>query len=183
MEMNPPGRGPENLSGRFGGPIRHRIGAGEMMSDDREHRIRQRAHEIWEREGRPSGRDREHWERAKRDVDSGLDKADPLGSHTSEDQGSQASESGSQASESGSQSSERGSQASAEHRSQATVESPGTAVPPGQDESQASVAAKAKKTIESGKAKKATGATKSGSAKKPAAARKSASAGKPERNA
>jgi hypothetical protein len=147
--------------------IRHRFGAGEMMSDDREHRIRQRAHAIWEREGRPSGRDREHWERAARDVDSGLDRADPQGSQASDGQGSQASDA---------------------QGSRATVESPGPAVPPGQDESQASVAAKAKKTIESGKEKKAKGAakpasTKSASAKKPATAKKPASATKPERNA
>jgi hypothetical protein len=27
-------------------------------------RIRRRAHEIWEREGRPEGRDQEHWAQA-----------------------------------------------------------------------------------------------------------------------
>lgn len=31
---------------------------------DREERIRRRAHEIWEREGRPEGREREHWDQA-----------------------------------------------------------------------------------------------------------------------
>lgn len=36
--------------------------------DDREHRIRQRAHEIWETSGRPHGREREHWEQATREV-------------------------------------------------------------------------------------------------------------------
>jgi len=36
---------------------------------DRQDRIRQRAHEIWEQEGRPDGRDQEHWERAHREVD------------------------------------------------------------------------------------------------------------------
>jgi hypothetical protein len=44
------------------------------MSDftDRLHsiteRIRQRAHAIWEREGRPHGRDQEHWDRAEKEV-------------------------------------------------------------------------------------------------------------------
>ncbi len=37
---------------------------------DREERIRQRAHEIWEMEGRPDGRDQEHWERAHREIDA-----------------------------------------------------------------------------------------------------------------
>jgi hypothetical protein len=130
-----------------------------MISDDREHRIRQRAHELWEREGRPSGRDREHWERAVQDVDSGLDRTDL-----------------------------QQSLASAEQRSEATIESPEPTVPPGQGESQAAVASKAKKAIESGKEKKAVGsarpasATKSASSKKPAA-KKPASGNKPERNA
>ncbi|RUV70509.1 DUF2934 domain-containing protein [Mesorhizobium sp. M5C.F.Cr.IN.023.01.1.1] len=37
--------------------------------DDRIERIRQRAHEIWEREGRPDGREQEHWERATKEID------------------------------------------------------------------------------------------------------------------
>lgn len=32
-------------------------------------RIRQRAHTIWEAEGRPEGRDRDHWYRATREVE------------------------------------------------------------------------------------------------------------------
>ncbi len=38
---------------------------------DREQKIRERAHAIWEAEGRPEGRESEHWERAMRDVDAG----------------------------------------------------------------------------------------------------------------
>lgn len=38
--------------------------------DDRIERIRQRAHEIWEREGRPQGREQEHWDRASREIDA-----------------------------------------------------------------------------------------------------------------
>jgi Protein of unknown function (DUF2934) len=34
-----------------------------------EERIRQRAHEIWEREGRPEGRHEEHWARARRQLE------------------------------------------------------------------------------------------------------------------
>jgi hypothetical protein len=116
-----------------------------MISDDREHRIRQRAHEIWEREGRPSGRDREHWERAQHDVDSGLDKADRHDSHATHEQ-----------------------------RSQATVKSPEAVVPPSQDESQAAVAAKVKKTVESGEEKKTVGSAKPASTAKAASAKKPA---------
>jgi hypothetical protein len=36
---------------------------------DREDRIRQRAHEIWEREGRPDNQAQEHWDRAAQDLD------------------------------------------------------------------------------------------------------------------
>ncbi len=35
---------------------------------DSEDRIRERAHRIWEEEGRPDGRHREHWERACREI-------------------------------------------------------------------------------------------------------------------
>ena len=36
--------------------------------DDHDKRIRQRAHEIWEEEGRPEGREYSHWLRAKAEV-------------------------------------------------------------------------------------------------------------------
>lgn len=35
------------------------------MREDREARIRQRAHAIWEAEGRPQGREFDHWIRAE----------------------------------------------------------------------------------------------------------------------
>lgn len=38
------------------------------MSDDRIDRIRRRAHAIWDREGRPDGRDAEHWSRAEAEI-------------------------------------------------------------------------------------------------------------------
>ena len=45
---------------------------------DIEDRIRARAHQIWEEEGRPEGRDREHWERAEREVRAAIrDSAPP----------------------------------------------------------------------------------------------------------
>jgi Protein of unknown function (DUF2934) len=39
-----------------------------MRSADRERRTEQRAHEIWEREGRPHGKHEEHWHRAEREI-------------------------------------------------------------------------------------------------------------------
>lgn len=36
--------------------------------NDHDERIRQRAHEIWEEEGQPEGREYSHWLRAKADV-------------------------------------------------------------------------------------------------------------------
>jgi hypothetical protein len=40
------------------------------MQDDREARIRERAHAIWEAEGRPEGREQAHWERAIAEIDA-----------------------------------------------------------------------------------------------------------------
>lgn len=40
-----------------------------MTPDDRESRIRERAHRIWESEGRPDDRDQVHWEIATRIID------------------------------------------------------------------------------------------------------------------
>jgi hypothetical protein len=38
--------------------------------DSREEQIRARAHQIWEEEGRPEGRQQEHWERAAREIEA-----------------------------------------------------------------------------------------------------------------
>jgi hypothetical protein len=40
------------------------------MGNEREEKVRARAHEIWEREGQVSGLEREHWERAGREIDA-----------------------------------------------------------------------------------------------------------------
>lgn len=37
---------------------------------DRIERIRERAHQIWENEGRPDGRETQHWEQASREIDA-----------------------------------------------------------------------------------------------------------------
>jgi hypothetical protein len=45
------------------------------MSQDREEKIRQRAHRIWEEEGRPDGKESEHWQRAAQEVgDDGVQR-------------------------------------------------------------------------------------------------------------
>jgi hypothetical protein len=36
-----------------------------IMPGTLEQRIRARAHQIWEQEGRPEGRERDHWEKAR----------------------------------------------------------------------------------------------------------------------
>ncbi len=45
-----------------------------MTVEDQE-RIRQRAHEIWEQERRPEGRDQEHWAQACRELETESDNA------------------------------------------------------------------------------------------------------------
>jgi hypothetical protein len=44
------------------------------VTDDRQDRIRQRAHEIWEQAGRPEGAHQEHWEQATAEVDGAAAK-------------------------------------------------------------------------------------------------------------
>ena len=41
------------------------------MSEDRDARIRARAYERWEQEGRPDGRASDHWLDAERDLEAG----------------------------------------------------------------------------------------------------------------
>ena len=40
------------------------------MTPDREERIRQRAHELWERDGRPHGRHDDHWQQAREEIEA-----------------------------------------------------------------------------------------------------------------
>jgi hypothetical protein len=42
---------------------------GRGASQDREERVRQRAHEMWEPEGRPEGQAQNHWDRAAQVLD------------------------------------------------------------------------------------------------------------------
>ena len=45
--------------------------------DDREQRIRETAHRIWEDEGRPPGQDKRHWEMAEGLVGEGREQISP----------------------------------------------------------------------------------------------------------
>ncbi|MBZ9963402.1 DUF2934 domain-containing protein [Mesorhizobium sp. BR1-1-2] len=39
------------------------------MTDDRQERIRNRAHQIWQEEGQPAGQHERHWQQATADID------------------------------------------------------------------------------------------------------------------
>ncbi|WP_218014090.1 DUF2934 domain-containing protein [Rubellimicrobium roseum] len=53
------------------------------MTDDREQRIRERAHALWEAEGRPEGRHEHHWRQASQEV--GEEMFDPQGASDGQD--------------------------------------------------------------------------------------------------
>ncbi|OHV88652.1 DUF2934 domain-containing protein [Mesorhizobium sp. ORS 3428] len=40
------------------------------MTEDRQERIRRRAHEIWEQAGRPEGAHLQHWDQAAAEIDA-----------------------------------------------------------------------------------------------------------------
>lgn len=40
------------------------------MAEERTRRIQERAHSLWEQEGRPDGRNEQHWSRAEREIDA-----------------------------------------------------------------------------------------------------------------
>lgn len=45
-----------------------------MVQDTVEERIRERAHQIWIEQGKPEGKHREHWERAREEIETDADK-------------------------------------------------------------------------------------------------------------
>ncbi|WP_082766043.1 DUF2934 domain-containing protein [Paramesorhizobium deserti] len=49
------------------------------MDTGREEQIKARAYEIWEQEGRPQGRARDHWEQARREIDGDAASPQPNG--------------------------------------------------------------------------------------------------------
>ncbi len=52
-------------------PHRSDLSDAFVTGSDREARIRRRAHQIWEREGRPDGHHDRHWHQAVREIDGG----------------------------------------------------------------------------------------------------------------
>ena len=58
------------------GPERQELQEAEAIGKSRaapdpendEHKVRERAHDIWEREGRPEGRHEEHWRQAQQEL-------------------------------------------------------------------------------------------------------------------
>lgn len=38
------------------------------MADEREDRVRDRAYRLWQQDGEPHGRDRDHWDQAEREI-------------------------------------------------------------------------------------------------------------------
>ena len=47
------------------------------MSDNREQRIRERAHSLWEADGKPDGREQDYWFRAEKLIDEERDPNAP----------------------------------------------------------------------------------------------------------
>ena len=47
------------------------------MPNERQNKIRERAYQIWEREGRQHGRAEDHWSQAERELAEGQDAAPP----------------------------------------------------------------------------------------------------------
>lgn len=41
-----------------------------MSNEEKEQRIRERAYQIWLDEGQPDGRDKDHWEQAKTEINA-----------------------------------------------------------------------------------------------------------------
>jgi Protein of unknown function (DUF2934) len=53
------------------GKIKQGLGsAAAAAADDRESKIRERAHRIWQEEGSPEGRAHSHWHQAEKEVDA-----------------------------------------------------------------------------------------------------------------
>ena len=75
-------QGPSEQADRPSGPVRQeqyqrtREQAASGQDDvDRDARIRRRAHEIWEQEGRPEGLAAQHWDRAAQELEGEASQA------------------------------------------------------------------------------------------------------------
>lgn len=63
---------------RQGGPSGDgRVGNGSQGDGDRESRIRARAYELWENSGRAEGQEMEHWDAARREIET-TEKTPPI---------------------------------------------------------------------------------------------------------
>jgi len=63
-------------------PVDTHLNKGELLENlmvDRGERIRLRAHQLWEAEGSPEGREMDFWLQAEREVDSEGKSTEPLG--------------------------------------------------------------------------------------------------------
>lgn len=49
-----------------------------MGEQDKQAQIRERAHQLWEEQGRPEGRHEEHWEQARREIEAPREEAHGL---------------------------------------------------------------------------------------------------------
>ena len=74
--------GPSEQADRPSGPIRQaqyqrtrEQAASGQDEVDRDARIRRRAHEIWEQEGRPEGLAAQHWDRAAQELEGEVSQA------------------------------------------------------------------------------------------------------------
>lgn len=54
------------------------------MENGGDERVRSRAYELWEKEGRPDGKDKEHWSKAERETAS-RQRAEPASAGTERD--------------------------------------------------------------------------------------------------
>jgi len=54
------------------------------MIDDRQERIRLRAHRLWEDDGKPEGKEQEHWEQASREIEAEAEESDRTSGAASE---------------------------------------------------------------------------------------------------
>jgi hypothetical protein len=68
----------------------HQPGDGSLAMENREERIRQKAHELWERAGRPEGHDARHWSDAEKMIEQEdhAEDTDELGNEPNPPRGS-----------------------------------------------------------------------------------------------
>ena len=58
--------------------------AGKQVTKEQEERIRKRAYELWEQEGRPDSRHQEHWSKAVAELGEALERPEGAELHRAE---------------------------------------------------------------------------------------------------